>query len=170
MTRKGCLGCLGLIVLVLGWLCLPDPIPERARTILDAAEQLELFSMGRGEARDPTRRDGYYQSGHDVRKLLGRALVTGAEKAELLAVIRGGMRVGKVQFFGISCHYPHHLVKASAGNRTLTISICFECHNIDFDEGEDSVHFQNFSGDRDRLNRILTRHNVPLPPAEEYPH
>jgi hypothetical protein len=96
----------------------PKKIPEKAQTILDKAESLEVWSL------EPDReKDAGKESFHGW-KVLGKTTVKADGKKPLLDALTKGL-AEKAE--GARCFIPRHGVRAVVDDVTVDLVICFEC-------------------------------------------
>jgi hypothetical protein len=100
-----------------------NEIPEVAKTILEKAKQLELFSLD-PERQQKNRKDGYY--GWNV---LGKVAIKDMETRKKLvaAFVRG---VKESDGTAAYCFNPRHGIRVTHEGKKVDFVICFECLQV----------------------------------------
>ncbi len=65
----------------------------------------------------------------------------------------------------VSCHMPRHGIHAVSGERKMDLTICFECHNVEFFvDGESFIQSLVINPDdvKNLYNQTLHKHHLPL--------
>src|SRR5262249_31812235 len=95
-------------------------LPEKARAILQKAEQIELLSL------DPDFDTGKVKDGFRGWKVLGKTTLKEAkERKKLLDAVETG--VAEAGKFGAKCFDPRHGIRATADGKTVDLVICYAC-------------------------------------------
>ncbi len=105
-----------------------EDVPPTDRGILEGAEELMIFAL----RPHPTTAEEPLKAGeeafHDF-KVLGRATVADARRAELIELVRKGIDASD----GVAalCFLPRHGVRATGrGNDVVDLVICYECFQM----------------------------------------
>jgi len=127
--------------------------PE-VKTVLDNAERLELFSIGGfladgSDSRDDTFR-GWSKTEIDDKD----------ERQELLEALYKGIDEAT---YGAICFEPAYGLRATSGEDTVELSICFECHQIEVSVRGNKEMIPTTDSPLETLNAALRRAGVPLP-------
>ncbi|MEX1024183.1 MAG: hypothetical protein WD226_03815 [Planctomycetota bacterium] len=133
------------------WLVLAcgSPTPEAPRTqidfgrdiaamdaaILKGATELELLALDPAGPTPETLVDPTYFHGYGIR---GRATVTGSTASELLDAIGRACRENDGQV--ALCFNPRHAIRATAGEDTVDLVICFECLSFRLFTNDDDAY------------------------------
>lgn len=148
--------CVASFVLTpaLGWADELDQftkLPAAAKTILDAAEDVVLYSIDPGEPgkpRDPEQRGGFH--GYEI---LGK---TTLGKAAIRRRVRSAIETGIAESDGVSgCFRPRHGLRARHDGKTLDLLICFECLSIKVVVGDEQSFVWTSQSPQKTLDRVL---------------
>jgi hypothetical protein len=92
-------------------------LPAKARTILEKAEQLELYSLDPVQAKKDDSFRGW--------KVLGKTTVKGdAARKQIVNPLLEGIAKSDG---GARCFIPRHGIRATFDGKTVDLVICFEC-------------------------------------------
>src|SRR5262245_48603699 len=96
-------------------------LPEKARAMLDKADESEFVSVGpMGEGK------GGVKDGFHGWKVLGKTVVKDAKiRKEILESLYGGIKESDGN--GAKCFDPRHGIRATVDGKTVDVVICFEC-------------------------------------------
>jgi hypothetical protein len=131
-------------------------LPEAAKAILDKADQLEVFSL------DPERPEQKPKDDFHGWKVLGKTAVEGAEaRQKVVDALYKGIAEGQG---AAGCFRPRHGVRATSGDKTVDLVICFECVSMEVHVGGDRAAVWTSAAPQKALDRILRAAKVPLPP------
>jgi hypothetical protein len=147
---------------VRGWSDEPhDKFSPAVSTLLDEAEAIELISL------DPRQRpSGPAESFHGW-KVLGRTTLRDAEKrrAIVAAVTRGVAEADKVA----GCFEPRHGLRASRGNDSADLVLCFSCRWIEVHVAGKTSSVWTSEAAKSAINQALGAAGVPLAQDVEGP-
>ncbi|HEU5219697.1 MAG TPA: hypothetical protein VFU23_13640, partial [Gemmatimonadales bacterium] len=128
MARRG-FTIVGVVFLVLAGVgrAADNALPEKARTVLEKAEALDVYSLDPDTERDLT--EERPKKGFRGWKILGKTTVKDAEgrKALLSALNKA---VADAPPRSKKCFEPRHGVRATAGGKTVDFVICFACAEV----------------------------------------
>ncbi len=156
------------LVLAAALLCLPlaarsqekddqlpgKKLPDKAKTVLDKAETIEVYSLDPGDNNDPKGFHGW--------KVLGKTAVKDAAKrTELLGALEQGLAESQG---GAKCFIPRHGVRATYDGQTVDLVICFECSWVYVYYGDkDGPHLTTSKSPQPAFDKVLKDAGVPLP-------
>ncbi len=134
-----------------------NKLSDRAKSILDKAEQLELWSLDP----DPKARD---KDGFHNWKVLGKTVVTGEARKQLVSALEQGIAAS--DGVGAKCFDPRHGIRATADGKAVDLVICFECGwvYVYFDNDKQRSEVVVSTGKPQAVfDKVLTDAKVPLP-------
>ena len=106
---------LALMCVVPSTIMADNKIPEEILTVLENAEEIELYSL------DPTDDEANP-------KELGKTVIKNAEdRKKLVAEFKKGVEEGDA---AAKCFDPRHRIKAKHKDKTVDLVICFQCMQI----------------------------------------
>ena len=136
--------------------CADNKLPADAETVLDKAEELELYSL------DPTECDKKPKDGFHGWKVLGKTTLKKKEdRQKVLKAIRKGIADSDGSVAG--CFNPRHGLKGKAGGKTVELVICYECLSLEvYVDGKRSSVLTARSP-QPELDKVLRGAGVKLP-------
>jgi hypothetical protein len=137
-------------------------IPEAARTLLEQAPELVVFSL---DPRRPTRDASEKFHGWRV---LGKTILKRDEprRAALVEALDQGVK--EYQGSGARCFNPRHGLRATIAGKTADFVICFECAQTHlFLTGEKEQVFLNSGSPAEAFDTVLRDAGVALPDRPE---
>ena len=133
-----------------------NKLPESARTVLQNATELELYSID--FAHPDKEKTGF----HDL-KAVGKTTVKDAEaRKKVVSEFLKGME-GKID--PARCFNPRHGIRATHDGKTVDLVICFECAQFDlYEPGSDKpTRLLIGKGPEPTLDKVLRDAGVPRP-------
>ena len=133
-----------------------NKLPESARTVLQNATELELYSID--FAHPDKEKTGF----HDL-KAVGKTTVKDAEaRKKLVSEFLKGME-GKID--PARCFNPRHGIRATHDGKTVDLVICFECAQFDlYEPGSDKpTRLLIGKGPEPTFDKVLRDAGVPKP-------
>ena len=150
------LGVFALATLVLSGIASADAVPKELQTLLESADELQLFSLR------PSRVEGDSKEAFHGWEVLGRmTLADDKQRKEILAAFKKGVEEsdGKVA----ACFQPRHGIRAIRGEKTVDFVICFECLQVQvFAGAKQERGFLITSSPQVIFDRVLASAKVPL--------
>jgi hypothetical protein len=135
-------------------------IPAAARTALEKAESLELYSL------DPGSEEEKPVNNFHGWEILGATTVKGPAKKKLVTAFKVGVEESGGAAAG--CFNPRHGIRVKHGGKTYDFVICFECLSVSTFVDEEKGGFLIMPSPQPTFDKILKDARVPLPkPAEE---
>jgi hypothetical protein len=136
-----------------------ERLPADANTVLDKADEIELFSVNPDKsAKKPTSElQGW--------EILGKTTLSGDEKAAIIRALRKGIAASDGS--AAACFNPRHGIKATHDGTTVELVICFECLSISGYTNGTKFSVLTARSPESEFNRILTDKGVPLPKQRE---
>jgi hypothetical protein len=133
-----------------------NKIPDKARAILEKAEQIELLSI------DPERPKENPKDDFHGWKVLGKTVVKDAEvRKKLVAAFQKGVEENKGE--AALCFNPRHGIRASHDGKTADFLICFECFHGHTYVGEKEIEgFLTTDSPEAVFDKVLKDAMVPL--------
>jgi hypothetical protein len=134
-----------------------NKIPDDIQSILEKADKFELISL------DPEYQKEKPADGFHGWKVLGRTTVKEADvRKTLLAAFEKGVEENKGEV--ARCFDPRHGIRATRGDKTVDLVICFECYQVKAFAGEgDLKGFLVTGSPQPAFDKVLTDAKVPLP-------
>jgi hypothetical protein len=134
-----------------------NKIPDDVKTILEKADKFELLSL------DPEYLKEKPADGFHGWKVLGRTTVKDADaRKTLLAAFEKGVEENKGEV--ARCFDPRHGIRATRGDKTVDLVICFECYQVKVFAGEgERKDFLVTGSPQPTFDKVLTDAKVPLP-------
>jgi len=134
-------------------------LPDKAKAILDRAEQLELFSL------DPELDRKAGKDGFHGWKVLGQTVVKDAPaRKQVVGSLYNGIAENTGN--GAKCFDPRHGVRATVEGKTVDLVICFECSwvYVYYDREGDRQGVAITTGKPQAVfDKVLKDAGVPLP-------
>ena len=97
-----------------------NKLPDKAKSILDMANQFDLLSLDPDAGRDQTK-DAFHGW-----KVLGKTVVKDPKvRKQILESLYEG--ISKSDGQGAKCFEPRHGIRASVEGKTVDLVVCFEC-------------------------------------------
>jgi hypothetical protein len=109
---------------------LRPPLPQVTWNYVAKADRLTVYSLSpeaAGSSEGCDRLHGY--------PILSQADVADSRIAEVYMSLRAGEEEGTL---GVRCFIPHHGVRATCGEKTLDLVVCFQCTNMAVFESSES--------------------------------
>jgi len=133
-----------------------NQIPDDLKTILEKADKFELLSLEPEHLKEKPA-DGFHGW-----KVLGRTTVKDAEtRKTLLAAFEKGVEENKGEV--ARCFDPRHGIRATHGDKTVELVICFECYQVKAFAGEGALKgFLVTGSPQPAFDKVLTDAKVPL--------
>lgn len=133
-----------------------NKIPDKARLILEKAEEIELLSI------DPVRPVEKPKNDFHGWKVLGKTVVKDAEaRKKLVAAFKKGIAENKGE--AALCFNPRHGIRASHDGKTADFLICFECFHGHTYVGEKKMEgFLITNSPEAVFDKVLKDAKVPL--------
>jgi hypothetical protein len=133
-----------------------NKIPDDIQTILEKADKFELISLDPEHLKDKPA-DGFHGW-----KVLGRTTVKDADvRKTLLAAFEKGVEENKGEV--ARCFDPRHGIRATYGDKTVELVICFECFQVKAFGDGDLKGFLVTGSPQPAFDKVLTDAKVPLP-------
>jgi hypothetical protein len=137
----------------------PDTLPEKAKSILENATVVELFSL------DPTIKDTERPKEERFHGwlVLGKTKLDGETKKKVLEAVKASIAKDEHE---ARCFWPRHAIHATNGKQSVDLVICFECQwaYLFYDGGEEPVKHLTTAQDANAiLNEVLQQAKIPLP-------
>jgi hypothetical protein len=133
-------------------------LPDKARAILDKADQIVLYSLEPDERKKV--KDGFHGW-----QILGQTTIKeAAVRSQILTSVYQG--TAKSDGNGAKCFDPRHGIRATVNGKTVDLVICFECHwvYVYYDSDENRQHVAVTTRDPQTvLDKALKNAGVPLP-------
>ena len=136
-------------------------IPDELKTLLEKADKFELISLSPEYLKEKPV-DGFHGW-----KVLGRTTVKDADaRKTLLAAFEKGVAENKGEV--ARCFDPRHGIRATHGDKTVDLVICFECYQVKVFAGDDlKTDFLVTRSPQPAFDKVLTDAKVPLPPGRK---
>ncbi len=132
-----------------------NKLSDSARAIVEKAEQIELLSL------DPAFLKELPKNAFGRWRVLGQTVV---KDAELRKKILAGLDKGAEESNGevALCFNPRHGLRATHAGKTVELSICFECFQVQVYVGDKREGYLTSGSPEKLLDKILTDAKVPL--------
>jgi hypothetical protein len=139
----------------------PDnKLPEAVQSLLDKAEQIELFSL------DPSRDTEKPKVDFHGWKVLGSTVIKDKVKTKALESVYTGIK--ESDGIAARCFIPRHGIRAQFDKKTVDLVICFECLQIQvFVDEERLPTILTARSPEPTLDQILKDAKVPLAPKSK---
>jgi hypothetical protein len=124
-----------------------DTLPPAASALLDEADAIELISL------DPRERPAKSEESFHGWKVLGRTDLRDAasRRAIVTSLERGIGQADKVA----GCFEPRHGLRATKGDRSVDLAICFSCGWIEVHSGGTTSAVRTSTSPKSAFNKIL---------------
>lgn len=126
-------------------------LPDSVTAVLEKAESIELYSL------EPEAAD---EKGDKLYGWLILGKTTLKDKAKKAIVEAAVAAAGKGR--GAKCFDPRHAIKATHGDKTVELVICFACSWVDVYEGGKKIQRLPFSGSQATFDKALKDAGVDL--------
>lgn len=134
-----------------------NKLPDAAKSLLDKAEQIELFSL------DPSREEEKPKVEFHGWKVLGSTIIKDKVKTKALEAVYAGIK--ESDGTAARCFIPRHGIRAQLDKKTVDLVICFECYQIQvFIDDERPPTVLTARSPEPTLDQILKDAKVPLAP------
>lgn len=136
-----------------------NKMPLELQTILESAEQFELFSLNPTELpQDAIPQDAFHEW-----EVLGKTIVKNAETRKKLIV---AFKTGVAENEGIaaSCFAPRHGIRVTHNGKTADFVICFQCLQVlTYVGNSKATGFLISASPQASFDNVLKEAKVPLP-------
>src|SRR5262245_44192703 len=137
-----------------------NKLSDDAKAILEQADQFELYSL------DPEQTKEKPKDTFHGWKVLGKTTVKEkADRGKLMESLQKGIKDndGTVA----ACFNPRHGLKATKGDKTVELVICFECYQVEVWLGENRDSVLVTRSPQPAFDKVLKDAKVPLPKKGE---
>jgi hypothetical protein len=136
-----------------------ERLPPDARTVLEKADEIELYSL------NPDEKAKKAAGGLQGWEVLGKTTLKGDEKKDIVKELQRG--IANSEGMAAACFNPRHGIKASHDGKTVELVICYEC--LSMKGWTDGTPFSVLTarGPEERFNEVLKEKGVELPPQRK---